>query len=160
MWTDMSIATIIFFFFFSLAGLWIGRIVYLDRKRERMLGNFANYTAILEYYMEKAYDIIHKDKILIYSIEATKLPDEDFGRYTKEFIKLVEKLMGKKQVKEFVFFYSNYDTFIFNVVEYFNSKYETDEIRKTAMDNVMESELEVPDSLKAETPKTPVQTPQ
>ena len=66
MWTDMSIATIIFFFFFSLAGLWIGRIVYLDRKRERMLGNFANYTAILEYYMEKAYDIIHKDKILIH----------------------------------------------------------------------------------------------
>ena len=118
------------------------------------MNNFANYTAILSYFMEKAYDVIHKDKILIYSVEATKLPDEEFNIYTKEFIKLVEKLMGKKLVKEFVFFYSDYDAFIFNVVEHFNSKYETDEIRKTAMDNVMESDLEVPDSLKA-TPTVP-----
>jgi len=155
MWTDMSFTTMIFFFFFLIAGLWIGRTIYRDKKRQRMMNNFANYTAILEYYMEKAYDIIHKDKILIYSIEATKLPDKDFNRFTKEFIKLVEKLLGKQQVKEFVFFYSEYDTFIFNVVEYFNSKYETDEIRQTAMDNVMDSELEVPDSLKATPPKAP-----
>ena len=67
--------------------------------------------------------------------------------------------MGKKLVKEFVFFYSDYDAFIFNVVEHFNSKYETDEIRKTAMDNVMDSDLEVPDSLKA-TPSSPITTQQ
>ena len=151
MWTDTSLP-IIFFLFFCIASFIIGRRVYLDRKRERMMNNFANF-------MEKAYDVIHKDKILIYSVEATKLPDAEFNIYTKEFIKLVEKLMGKKLVKEFVFFYSDYDAFIFNVVEHFNSKYETDEIRKTAMDNVMDSDLEVPDSLKA-TPSSPITTQQ
>ena len=144
MWTDTSLP-IIFFLFFCIASFIIGRRVYLDRKRERMMNNFANYTAILSYFMEKAYDVIHKDKILIYSVEATKLPDAEFNIYTKEFIKLVEKLMGKKLVKEFV--------------EHFNSKYETDEIRKTAMDNVMDSDLEVPDSLKA-TPSSPITTQQ
>lgn len=140
--------TIFYFFLLFLIFFVIGRKVYLDKRREAMVKNFANYTAVLDYHMNRAYEIIHKDKMLIYSIEATKLPEEEFNAFSKEFIRLVEKLLGKMLIKEFVFLYGSYDTFIFNVVEYFNSRYETDEIRQTAMANVMESEIEVPESLK------------
>jgi len=135
---------------FFLASLAIGMvIIYSAHRRERIIKNFADYTAVLEYHLSKAYEMIHKDKILIYSIEATKLPDKEFNRFSKDFARLVEKMLGKRLLKEFIYLYGGYDTFLFNVIEYFNSKYESDEIRHAAMENVMESEIEVPDSLKA-----------
>lgn len=98
--------------------------------------------------MEKAYDIIHKDKILIYSLEATKLPDKDFNIYSKEFIRLVFKLLGPVLTSEFLKFFGDYDTFTFYLAEFFNSKYESDEIRKASMENLMQSDIEVPEELK------------
>jgi hypothetical protein len=111
----------------------------------------------MTYYIEKAYDMIHKDKILIYSLEATKLPDKEFNVFSKEFIRLVIKLMGPVLTEEYVSFYGGYEAFTFNLAEYFNSKYEDDEIRKVAMDNIMESDIEVPEELTGapNTPKIP-----
>jgi hypothetical protein len=129
---------------------WIYLWTYQDKKRERFILEFADYTAVLSVFMEKAYDIIHKDKILIYSIEATKLPDKEFGVYSKEFIRLVMKLMGPILTAEFIKFYGDYDTFTFYLAEFFNSKYETDEIRKASIENLMQSDIEVPEELRHE----------
>jgi hypothetical protein len=92
--------------------------------------------------MEKAYSMVHKDQILVYSLEATTLPDAEFHKASFDFIKLVEKLIGPTLIKEMVFLYGNYDTFVFNLAEFFNTRYDDDEIRKTSMSDMMESEVE------------------
>jgi hypothetical protein len=94
-------------------------------KKKHMLDHFDSYAGILNYHMEKAYDIIHKDQILIYSLEATGLPEEEFEAATKSFGKLVIKMLGPMLYRELVYLYGNEETLIFNMTEYFNTKYES-----------------------------------
>jgi len=119
-----------------------GRAIFFHKKRETMITNFESYTAVLQFHMEKAYSMIHKDQILVYSLEATTLPDKEFYKASLDFIKLVEKLLGPTLTKELVFLYGNYDTFVFNLAEFFNTRYDEDEIRKTSMNDMMEKEVE------------------
>lgn len=119
-----------------------GRTVLMDKKRESVIKNFDSYIAVLQYHMEKAYNMVHKDQILVYSIEATTLPDAEFQKASFDFIKLVEKLLGPTLAKEMVFLYGNYDTFVFNLAEYFNTRYDEDEIRKTSVSEMMDTEVE------------------
>jgi len=114
--------------------------VFSQKKCERLINNFEAYTIVLQLHMEKAYEIIHKDKILIYSLEATKIKDSEFNTYSKDFVRLVEKMLGPRLCKEFIFLYGNYETFVFTLVEYFNTTYEGDAIRKTSIENMMEAE--------------------
>jgi hypothetical protein len=59
-----------------------------------------------------------------------------------EFVKLVQKFIGPIMLKEYIFFFGDEDTFIFNVLEYFSFKYENDEIRQTAMEQITEAEID------------------
>jgi hypothetical protein len=112
------------------------------KKREMMISKFADYKVVLQYYMEKAYDIIYKDQVLTYSLEATRLPEKEYEESLKRFVRLVEKMLGKELQKEFLFLYGDYDTFMFIVAEYYVSKYDSDAIRDAAMDNIVESEAD------------------
>ncbi len=47
------------------------------KQRQTYVDKHINYIAILDYYMEKAFDIIYKDRMLVYSIEGSKPSDED-----------------------------------------------------------------------------------
>ena len=117
-----------------------GKTIFTHKKRETMIKSFDSYIAVLQYHMEKAYNMIHQDQILIYSLEATTIPDKEFHKASIDFITLVQKLLGPTLTKEMTFLYGNYDTFVFNLAEYFNNRYDHDEIRKTALSDVMESE--------------------
>jgi len=112
------------------------------RKRERMIIQFPEYSSLLQFHMEKAYDMVYKDQVLTYSLEAAKLPEKEYAIAIKQFIQLAEKLMGKALCKEFIFLYGDYDTFLFILAEYYISRYDSDEIRKTAMDNIMDTEVD------------------
>lgn len=111
-----------------------------SKKRMEAIKNFPSYAAALGYHLEKAYEIIHKDRMLIYSLEAMRVPDEHFIVFTKDFITLVLKLMGKKMEKEFSYVFGNTETLIFNITEFFNSKYEEDEIRRDSLSAMIESD--------------------
>lgn len=112
----------------------------LRKERSHYITNFPSYKVVLDYFVERAYDIIHKDKMLIYSIEATKVSDDEFSRYAKEFASLVITLMGPMLQKEFTELYGDEDTFFTNLMEFFSTKYEDDEIRKSAIDELMSEE--------------------
>ena len=120
--------------------LFITIIVYSrdlsNKKRMRYVSRFVTYITTLNYFLEKAYDIIHKDKLLIYSLEATKPDETDIDKHSKEFAVLVLNMIGPMLEKEFICLYGDEDSFYFNILEYFNNKYEDDEIRKTALDNL------------------------
>jgi len=127
---------------FIFAGCFLfGLRTILNHKRtQRIITNFADYTSVLQYYMEKAYDMIHKDRILIYSLEATRVPEEQINVVSRDFITLVEKMIGPRLLNEFIFLYGNYETFIFVMAEYFSTNYENDAIRGDSIGEMMESE--------------------
>jgi len=104
--------------------------------------SFESYIAVLEYHMNRAYDIIFKDQIMIYSIEATKLDDKHFEEVSKQFITLVLKLIGPMLEQEFGYLYGNRDTLLFNITEYFNRRYEDDEVRRASQKNLINGDEE------------------
>jgi len=105
-----------------------------------MIKHFDSYVAVLEYHMVKAYEIIFKDQIMIYSVEAMGIDEEHFSEASKKFIRLVLKMIGPNLQQEFEYLYGSRDTLFFNIAEYFNRRYEEDEVRKTAQGNLIKDE--------------------
>lgn len=102
--------------------------------------NFEYYIVVLEYHMKKAYDIVFKDQIMIYSLEAMKLDNRQFKDASKKFAKLVLKLIGPRLQKEFEYIYGDQETLLFNVTEYFNTRFEDDEVRRCAQQRMMDGD--------------------
>jgi hypothetical protein len=114
--------------------------IYKYIKRLFYIKNFKDYISVLEYHMDKAYDIIHKDRILAFSLDAYRVPDEEYETISQDYVRVVQKYIGPTLLKEFVQLYGNEDAFLFIVLDFFNRKYEDDEIRKSAMDNITQQE--------------------
>jgi hypothetical protein len=131
-WINVVIGAVI-----CLTLVFVFRWIYYDVKRNYVTKNFIDYRATLEYNMERAFDLIYKDRILVYSLDALKVDEEDIDKISKEYVQLVQKLIGPSLQKEFLFLYGNVETFTFNLLEYFNLRYENDEIRKDSMENLM-----------------------
>ena len=110
--------------------------LYIFYKRSTHIKGFTDYLTVLEYHMRKAYDLIHKDRILVYSLEGLRVKDDEFIKISQDFVKLVLKFIGPSLKKDFINFYGNEDTFVFNMIEYFNTRYEEDSIRKQTMDEI------------------------
>lgn len=121
-------------------GAFVAIRLYMSSRRKYFIINFSEYMTVLNYHMEKAYDLIHKDRILVYSMEASRLEDVEFNRASQDFVTLLIKLLGPMLYKEFVFLFGDVDTFTFNLIEYFNTRYEDDEIRKASVENLTEEE--------------------
>jgi len=68
------------------------------------------------------------------------IKENEFAAISQDFIKLVIKLIGPNLHIEFKSLYGNEETFIFNLIEFFNTRYEDDEIRKHSLDNITNQE--------------------
>jgi hypothetical protein len=128
-----------------LGVLFIGGIIKSILKNSRRvvrISKFTEYRSVLEYHMEKAYDMIHKEHILTYSLDAFRIDEKDYDKISKEFVNLVTKFIGPSLLQEFVELYGDIDTFSFNVLEYFGTRYENDEIRNSALEQITEAEID------------------
>jgi len=125
--------------FFILLIVLIFCLRYILNKKHvyQVMKDFSVYDAILNIHMEKAYNIIHKEKVLIFSLEAQRIPEEHINVISKDFVGLVIKFLGPQLYKEYIFLFGNYETFVFTLLDYFNSNYENDEIRKDSMADIM-----------------------
>lgn len=111
---------------------------------KKRLDNMLNFTvimAILDFHVKKAFEIIYKEKILIYSMEATKPNQSEFETISKDFARLVMKMLGPNFLESLVSLYGNEETLLFNLMEIFNTFFENDEVYKSASNQIMESEL-------------------
>jgi len=141
----MNIEFLFFSFFISVISIFliVGFLLFFKHKKQtNYIKNFPEYMTVLRYFMEKAYDIIHKDRILVYSLDGFNIKDEDLNKISSDFIKLVIKLIGPTLYKEFVNFYGDDETFLFNIIEFFTNKYEADEIRKHSLDELSSKDLD------------------
>ena len=94
----LFLSIIFFVVIFLIVYLYKKTILFLSEKH--IVSNYADYRAILQINMERAYDMIHKDRILIYSIEATRLSDKEVNAASKDFIVLVEKMLGSRLINK------------------------------------------------------------
>lgn len=104
---------------------------------------FQTYVAILNYHMEKAYEMVHKDKILIFSLEAVRPSEKDVDAAAKEFCKLTIKFLGPMLYQELKNVYGTHDALLFTMIEYFSSQYESDEIRNASVESLAAKQNEV-----------------
>jgi len=114
------------------------------KKRQSYITGFESYIVVLDYHLQKAFDIVYKDRILIYSLEATKPDDKEFAVITRIFLQLVLKMLGPTLIKEYHFLYGDEDTFLFILTEYFNTRYEEDTIRESSVNTLMGEEDNLP----------------
>lgn len=99
--------------------------------------NFESYMAILTYHMEKAYDIVYKEKIMVYSLESMRLSEDQYNITSKHYTNLVLKMIGPNVKTALTTLYGDEETLLFNILEYFGSKYERDEIYKNSSEELM-----------------------
>lgn len=109
-------------------------VVLRSKKRTRCMEKFVDYQAILEYFMERAFDTIYKDRVFTFSLEGTRPPEGEVTAISHDFVRLTQKLLGPMMLEELIFMYGGEEAFTFNILNYFNTKYEEDEIRKSALD--------------------------
>jgi len=99
--------------------------------------NYEHYATVLIYHMDKAFEIIYKEKIMAYSIEGMKVNETQFKAISKDFGHLVLKMIGPGLEQSFKNMYGSEEAFLFNIMEYFNTKFENDEIYKNSTDELM-----------------------
>lgn len=105
--------------------------------------NFDQYLLVLYFFMEKCYDIIYKEYFLVYSSEGMRVNDEQFLEASKKFVSFVIKMIGPNLRESYISFYGDEQTFYFNLMEFFNHKYETDEIFKATSEKIMDVEYNI-----------------
>jgi hypothetical protein len=125
----VMILTIIFFIFIIKQK---NKKLFLEK-----INNFSSYISVLEYYMDKAYSIIYNQKIMIYSIEGSKLSDNELDSISRDFIKLTIKFIGPNISNELKEFYGDYETLYFIIGQTFYFKYEDDSIRNASVDDII-----------------------
>jgi len=114
---------------------------YEHKKQLDAMTNFNTIMSILDFHVKKAFEIIYKERIMIYSLEATKPNESEFETISKDFARLVIKLIGPNLFESLVSVYGNEETLLFNLMEMFNTFFENDEIYKMASSQLMENDL-------------------
>jgi hypothetical protein len=103
-----------------------------------LIEKFDHVHAILAFHMDASYETIHKDNILVYSLDGVKPKEEDIDNLTKEFVKLTMKLAGPNMLGLFEDLYGDDETLFFVMMDYFTRRFEDDEIRASAIDNIQD----------------------
>lgn len=110
------------------------------KRAARCMEKFSEYHGILEYFMDKAFQIIYKDRVMTYSLDATKPRESEIDVISKDFVRLTQKFLGPMMQSELTFMYGGEEAFVANVLDYFNTHFEDDEIRNSALANLQEAE--------------------
>jgi len=109
-----------------------------DKENTKIIEKFIDIHSILSFHMDASYETIHKDNILVYSLEGVKPDEKDIDFLAREFVKLTIKLSGPNMMNLFVKLYGTEDNLYFVMMDYFNRRFEDDEIRNATIDSIQE----------------------
>jgi len=115
--------------------------IFDKRSLEKVL-KFEDLVSILLFHMEKSYDIIYKSKIMVYSLDALKMNEQQYQAVSEQFVILTFKMLGSVMKKHLIDLYGDDKTLILNMMEYFSNRFEKDEIYKASYDNFVNGEIE------------------
>lgn len=143
----LSLNSIIFIVLISLLIFFLKNKMNINKDKLNIerIEKFPSYLTLLQNYMDAAYNIIYKERIMVYSIEASKLSENELDTVAKDYISLTLKFIGPILTNEFVKLYGDIDTLYFVIGQKFYEKYEDDKIREGATDNVMNYDYDFSD---------------
>ena len=136
----MEYIILVCFLIFIIFLLYISNKIIKIKKNIDYTIKFSDHVSVLEYHMHKAFEIIYKDKILVYSLDAQKIPEKEINAVSEDFVRLTLKFLGPRMTNHMIEFYGDEDTLMFNMIVYFTNKYEDDEIRKRSIDNLSDDD--------------------
>jgi len=113
---------------------------FTSKENFKLIKKFVDIHGILSFHMEAAYETIHKDNILVYSLDGLKPNEKDVDKLSHEFVKLTMRLSGPNMLETFTQLYGDEDTFFFVMIDYFNRRFEDDEIRSAAIEDIQNGE--------------------
>jgi hypothetical protein len=128
---------------FTVSYIYFKTVAEKKKSGSFYIEKYESYIVTLDYFCKKAYDLIYKDKIMIYSLEAMALNNVQYNAVSKEFCSLVFRFLGPSLVSEFTDFFGNDKTLMINILEYFNTNYENDKIKEEATSSMMGKEIDV-----------------
>lgn len=105
------------------------------------IDKFPSYLSLLEHYTDLSYQIIYKERIMVYSIEASRLPENELNAVARDFISLTLKFLGPNLTNEFIKLYGDAETLYFVIGQKFYLWYEDDKIREGSTDDMMNYEM-------------------
>jgi len=76
-----SVSAVIFYIYSKI-------VVEKKRARSFRIEKYESYIVSLDYFCKKAYDLVYKDKIMIYSLEAMALSDSQYQAVSKDFCRM------------------------------------------------------------------------
>jgi len=115
-------------------------IFYKENSKVKIMKDFDLYSKILNNNMSESYEIIYKEKILLYSVEGRNLSDEEVPKIRNEFVKLVIKLNGKSIQKKLKIIYGDDHTLFLKISNFFDLMLDNDEIRKINVENTTQND--------------------
>lgn len=128
---------LVFSIFFSFIYFSFEYLKIRNNERTGFINNFENYMILFNYHMDKAYEIIYKERIMVFSIEGMKLTENEFQVVARDFATLVLRMIGPNVKSSLISLYGNEETLLFNIFEYFSNKFENDEVYRSSVDNMM-----------------------
>lgn len=124
---------IIFIIFFMSLGVFIWALnkIINYKKTLSYITEFEKYQIALRYHMDQAYQMVYRGGVLGYSLEGISLSDELFETYSKDFVKLTMKLIGKRVGDELISMYGTYEELASNIIIFFSNRLVEDTILDT-----------------------------
>lgn len=124
-WVTIAMMFIVILPLASITCFWgFRRIVrdYLYVKYNKM------YLQIFYDFCDLTYDTIYKDQIMSFSTSGVRMSGATLETSKRNFVKLCYELMGPGQVQILINFYGDEDTLTKNLITWFTSKLDEDEI--------------------------------
>ncbi len=87
-----------------------------------------SYVELQQYFCEVAYDNVYKDQIIGFASSGYKISGDELETTKRNFVKLVVQLMGDSHYNNLSRYYGSSDTLNLNLLLWFNSKIDHDEL--------------------------------
>ena len=108
--------------------------IYLSGRqvlRYFLLNKYKTVVELLEYFLEKSYNVIYNDQIIGYTANGQKIiPDDEMETIERNFIKMTFMLMGSKNEKIFLSFFGSRTTIIDHMLIYVRKELNQDALAK------------------------------
>ena len=121
----IQLVNISFYFVIVLVFIYFSRKSFVQYIR---VNKYKMYLDLLQHFLEEAYDIIYKDQIFPYSLEGVTVSGDELETAKRNFIKLTFQLMGSNTINDLKSFFGNRKTLITNMLTYFQSRIDNDEV--------------------------------
>lgn len=108
----------------------------ITRRKKATFRDFETLRVVLDYHCQQAYRSIYKSRIMVYSVNATKLVGKELDEIKREYCDLTLKLLGPKLTRDLREVYG--DSLLFNILLYFEEKYDEDEIYSATVNKMKE----------------------